>query len=36
MFQGDHPAVGQVMRRACRLAHELGHPGSAANTCCSR
>ncbi|SED17544.1 Clp amino terminal domain-containing protein, pathogenicity island component [Amycolatopsis tolypomycina] len=26
MFQGDHPAVGQVMRRACRLAHELGHP----------
>ena len=26
MFQGDHPAVGRVMRRACRLARELGHP----------
>ncbi|WP_410614669.1 Clp protease N-terminal domain-containing protein [Amycolatopsis sp. lyj-109] len=26
MFQGDHPAVGRVMRRASGLARELGHP----------
>ncbi|WP_310971423.1 MULTISPECIES: Clp protease N-terminal domain-containing protein [unclassified Amycolatopsis] len=25
MFQGDHPAVGRAMNRACALAREFGH-----------